>query len=407
MISDVDLQRLKDHNPCTAVAQRYVKLRAGGKGLIGPCPACSENRQNIAATKFECWDAGWTCAGCNQGGDVIRMVQLAEQCDFIAAIGKLDGGAELLNNPARPVDPEAERRAAEARDLRQREQQEEQNEFREGERRRAWDLWERGRPVVEDSAGWAYLVKRGLDAALICRRLRFDATARFYVQDRPKARLIHEGPALLACIVREGHFYGLHRTFIDLSQPKGKARIVDPKDGGEPNAKKVRGSKKGGHIVLLGPPDPRELYLGEGVEKVGAVATAFHAVGRELDGKAFWTSIDLQNIGGKAKDRLKHPSRKGPKGKQPLHVQGIEPDMAERAIEIPDSVERLVLLADSTSERFETQCVMVRAAARYARPGRTIVAAWPPAGIDFDEMLTGASVQAAAAPSDSEAQPRP
>jgi hypothetical protein len=393
MISPADLERLKADNPCTEVAAKYVKLVRGGKGLIGRCPACSQNRMAAGGTKFECWKDGWTCAGCNQGGDVIALVALAEKLDpkrdFRQVIGLLNGGAALLDRPPAPIDPEEKARAEAARDEARRQSEAEHDDYRRRERGRAFVLWEEQSRPIAGTLGEDYLRLRGLDPELIGQRLRFAGAARFYVLD-PKPRLIHTGPALLAMIQRAGKFYGLHRTFIDLDRPKGKAVIVDPKTGAEPNAKKVRGSKKGGHIALLGPREPRELYLGEGIEKVGAVACALHQAGRDLTGSSFWTSVDLGNLGGKAASKLPHPFLKTERGRAQL-VQGVEPDVKEASIIVPDSVERLVLLGDRTSERFETECAVVRAQNRYARPGRTIVAAWPPAGKDFDDVLREAA----------------
>jgi len=393
MISDTDLDRLKADNPCAEVAAKYVKLRRGGKGMIGPCVACSTDRQRADATKAEYWAEGWTCAACLTGGDVIQLMACAEsldaKTDFRRIIGLLNGGAALLGEAVVPVDPAERARAESARAAARLEAEVEQNEFRERERGRAWELWQRARPIA-GTAAQAYLELRGLDAELVGARLGFDPFARFYVQDKPKPRLIHEGPALMALIQRRGRFLGLHRTFIDLRERKGKAVLTDPK-GGDVNAKKVRGGKKGGHIALLGPRDPRELYLGEGIEKVGGVATALRRAGRDISAAAFWTSVDLGNLGGKASHKVPHPFLMNAGGKRPQLVPGPAPDDSTPAIEIPDSVERLVMLGDSTSDRFETECAIVRASVRYARPGRAIVAAWPPAGKDFDDLLREAA----------------
>jgi hypothetical protein len=195
---------------------------------------------------------------------------------------------------------------------------------------------------------------------------------------------------MLAKIQRDGRFAGVHTTWLDLAQPKGKAAIVDAKSGAPLPAKKVRGSKKGGHIDLTGCKDPRELVLGEGIEKVLAIWTAYAAQGRDLTHIAFWTSVDLGNLAGKALASAPHPSMKTDKGRV-ARVPGPDPDPDSPAIAIPDTVERLVLLGDSTSDPFTTQCVMARAAKRYARDGRAVVCAWAPAGNDFDDLLREAA----------------
>ena len=83
-------------------------------------------------------------------------------------------------------------------------------------------------------------------------------------------------------------------------------------------------------------------------------------------------------------------------------MPGPVPATDKPGIAIPGTVERLVLLGDSTSDAFSTQCVIARAAARFraqrdaiapdnaARP-LDVVAAWSPAGQDFDDLLREAA----------------
>jgi hypothetical protein len=380
-IPEFELQDLKRRNPCHTVAARWVTLRAHGKKMIGPCPLHSPDPQANDSTSFECDAEGWVCATCQDGGDVVALVMRREGIDFIAAVQQLGG--------VRQVDPQEARRAEETHARLQQQRELEAGEFRERERARAWDIWDRGQPIGGTPAA-DYLTMRGLTFPAGVW-LRFDPAARYYVEDRPKPRLIHTGPALLAAIRRnDGKFAGVHRTWLDLAQPKGKALIRDPKTGELLQSKKMRGSKKGGHIDLTGCKDPRALILGEGIEKVLAVWSALAEGGRDVAGTAFWTSGDLGNLGGRAAATVPHPFLKSPKGR-PQRVSGPQPDLESASIAIPDSVERLVLLADGTSDHFLTSCTMARAAARYARPGLSIVAAWAPADADFDDLLREAA----------------
>jgi hypothetical protein len=50
-------------------------------------------------------------------------------------------------------------------------------------------------------------------------------------------------------------------------------------------------------------------------------------------------------------------------------------------------VTEIVLLGDSDSDRFVAENVMARAAARWARAGRTISVAWAEDGQDFNDMI--------------------
>src|SRR5262245_69616 len=94
VISPAALAELKARNPVEAVAARYVALRRGGKGLIGACPVCGGGRR---ATRFAVFlrEQAWACAVCTDGGDVIRLVERAEGCDFRGAVARLGGAEEI------------------------------------------------------------------------------------------------------------------------------------------------------------------------------------------------------------------------------------------------------------------------------------------------------------------------
>ncbi len=407
-LTPAQLDDLKAHNSCEQWARRWVRLRRHGVKWIGPCPLHSPDPQANDSTSFECDAASWVCAVCSKGGDVIALVMEKEALDFNRAIELLGGAAPL------PADAEDVKRAQAAAAEKRAQREAESNAYRARERARAKALAHYGQPLA-GSAGERYLREaRGVDFPPDVR-LRCDPKAHYYVPDHPKARLIHTGPALLAVIERGGKFIGLHSTFIDLARPKGKAHIVDPKGDGTPlDVKKMRGSKKGGHIELVPAPssslkgearladevrdgpdkkaveDPHTLVIGEGTEKVLAVWTAFKQGGRELAGIAWWSAGDLGNLGGKAAASVPHPFLKTDKGRA-LRVAGPAPDLTAPAIEIPAGVTRVIILGDSTSDRFSTQCAIARAAVRWARPGLEILAAWSPDGKDFDDLLREAA----------------
>jgi hypothetical protein len=118
-----------------------------------------------------------------------------------------------------------------------------------------------------------------------------------------------------------------------------------------------------------------------------AVWCALNHVGRDLSNIAFRTSVDLGNLGGKADGSVSHPTLKTDKNK-PQRIAGPKP-ADEQGIPIPDSVDRIVILGDSTSDRPTTECVIARAVTRWSRPGRDIRVAWAPPGVDFDDLLRG------------------
>lgn len=358
----------------------------------GPCPACGgEDRFSVNVRKqvFNCRGAG--------GGGVIDMVMHACGCDFLAACELITGAPPP--GGASAVKPESEEdRAArlEARAQREREREAEDNVYREGERRTAWEMWRRAVDYA-GSAAEQRLRSRGIDCLPEGCRLRAIADMPYYATGGRNAQAIHRGPAMLAPIVgaataagrREDgeHFTGVHLTYVDLAAPPSfNLRLTDPATGRPLDGKKVRGSQQGGHIPLNAVAEPWWLIIGEGIETVLSVFVALTKAGRDLDGVAFWSSVNLGNLGGKALGTLPHPTLKTDKGRS-RRVADARPDLGAPSIVIPQSVRKVTLLGDGDSDRFTTERVLARAAARFAFPGREIVVAWAHFGFDFNDML--------------------
>jgi len=381
MLTAQQIDEIRDRYPVAEVAAKWVRLRRHGKGYVGPCPICSSDRGKKSATKFQVFsDNRWACAVCADGGDVIRLVQLVEGKTFPEAIDWL-GGAPVVDAATRAAadDAREQKRAARERQA---------AEYRESERRRLWNYLCKAAPIGGTPAE-RYLVKRlGRLPRAGLGRLRCWLDAPYYADGGEGHTILHRGPAMLAPIIGpSGRFTGLHFTFIDLATPKGKVLIPDPEEPGEfLNAKKFRGSVAGGHIELVSIKEPRRLVIGEGIEKTLAVLINLEARAIDIADTAFWTSLDLGNMGGRAVDSVPHPSDKDARGRT-RRVPSPEPDLSAPAIVIPDSVVELVLLGDSTSDRFLTETTLERAAARYARRGRKVRFVWSPAGKDFDDVL--------------------
>ena len=381
MISDAALADLKARNPCDQVAAKWVTLRRHGKSLIGPCPICSENRTSRKATKFQCWPDRWACAGaCSDGGDVIKLVMKVEGLDFRAAVDWLGGAQEI--DPVTAAAREHELAAAGAK------ADQANNQFRERERETTYKMWLRAADMpigpVED-----YLRLRGLQPPP-GGRLRCIPDMPYYASGSIDAAVVHRGPAMLAPIVdATGRFRALHTTWLDLSRPNGKALIKDPETGEELPAKKVRGSKAGNVIRLIDAPEPQQLIIGEGIETVLSVWLALELAGRGFHHTAFWSAVDLGNLGGRAAETVPHPSLKTAGGRV-QRVPGPQPDPRSSAITIPDAIADLILLGDGDSDRFTTQCALARAARRYAMRDRVVRVAWAPDGIDFNDLLRAA-----------------
>ena len=177
------------------------------------------------------------------------------------------------------VDPEIAAKRERERQAQEAKRQAEADEFRQRERKTLYDIWKEAIPAA-GSPVESYLQLRGLELPLYgSARLRCVPAMPYFhgekidmADGRKRQRVIHRGPAMLAPIIGlDGKFRGLHFTYIDLSQSNGKAAITDPETGEELPAKKVRGSKTGGHIHLIGPREPKQIVIGEGIETVLSV----------------------------------------------------------------------------------------------------------------------------------------
>jgi hypothetical protein len=366
-----------------------AKLRKRSREWIGPCPRCGgKDRFAVRPSKqvFNCRGAG--------GGNVISMVMHACAVNFLAACEIITGEPAPCAGTA--ITLETRRKAAEIQAAaveRARRREHDDNLYRARERKTVFDIWDNAHPL-EGSSGAEYMALRGLRFPPTppgrSERLKCVEAMPYHLE---RDTIVHRGPALVAPIVDSARkFRGLHFTYLDLAQPKGKLALQDPREapGELLNAKKSRGSKQGNYIALIGPAEPAQLVLGEGAEKLIAVQMGLVASGRGLEQTAFWSAADLGNLGGKALETIVHPTRKNPKTGRPEKVAGAVPDLNAAAIGIPDSVIDLVLLGDTTSDPFTTRLALARASARYARPGRRVRVAWGPDGADFDDLLRAA-----------------
>lgn len=374
-----DLDALKAAHPVHDVASGYVRLRRAGAKYVGPCPVCGGSARN-GRFEVDPTEDKWVCAVCCDGGDVIRLVQRVEGLDFKGAVERLGGTAqESPESRARREAVQAERRQR---------QQREADKFRENERRRVHKIWLAGVPIAAESPVGAYLAARRLVVPPGAHLRMIDDAVLYGPNGQDgKPVALHQGPAMLAGITGpDGRFAALHTTWVDPAAPGRKIEVADPETGELAPAKKVRGSKKGGHIELVRARDPVRLFIGEGIETVLSVWMALRQAGAELlEHSAFWTSVDLGNLGGPAAETVPHPTEKTLHGR-PKRLPGPVPNWDEPAIPIPDSIEDVFLLGDGDSDPFLTRMTLQRAAARWARPYRTIRAAMAPQGSDFNDV---------------------
>jgi hypothetical protein len=357
-----------------------------------PCPACGgKDRFGVNQKKNV-----WFCRASQRGGDAIELTEYLDGCDFLTAV-------EAVSGEQRPRGRGETDEEREAREGRQRERlakmhsdqarkEAEAVNWRETERLRCHALW-RGAAPIGGTAAEAYLRRRGC-VAPEGARLRFLEDGRYWHQGAIVAR----APVMLGAMIGpDGKFAGVHQTFLDLAQPKGKATIFDPQTGEALDAKKTRGSWKGATVPLLRCDAPRLLFLGEGIETTLSVLSALRAVGSPLlEGAEFHSACNLGNIAGLAADRAPHPTlritRRDGRDGGPRKVPGATPAPigADHAlIPLPDGVAELFVLGDADSDPFATGLALHRACRRFLRshPGLVVRVAMATVGCDFNDML--------------------
>lgn len=374
----------------------FARLKRSGGELVGPCPLCGgHDRFGVNPARNL-----WNCRRCATGGDAISLVRHVDGVDFLRAVeilidepppGRVAGESEAERH-AREDRQRSLAAAAAAEDERR---SAEQAAFRENEKRRAHEIWRRGRSIAASPAE-SYLRLRGLVPSPGARLRSIDGQP-LWDAPPPNGKVVHRGPAMLAAIEGpDGRFSGVHVTWIDLSQPNGKALVADPETGEFVPAKKIRGSKRGGSILLGLPLDgqrARVLFIGEGIETVLSIRAALVAAEADvLQVAEFRSSVDLGNLAGRAADRVAHPTRtRLDKRDRPRRemVPGPTPKHdTDPVIAIGPAVEDIVLIGDGDSDPFVTRLALERAAARFATayPYVTVRLAMAPEGTDFNDL---------------------
>ena len=346
-------------------------LKRAGHELVAPCPACGgrSDRLQISPAKNV-----WICRGCG-GGDGIALIRLVLGCSLTSALDWLVGNAVVTISP--------EEQAKRDRDSAEKKARSEQLAARERARSLAAAnrIWAEGRPargtLVQD-----YMALRGLPDLfdrVPLRALRFHPALTYYVSnpDRPSEYVgIHTGPAMLASIVTSDRkLSSVHRTWLDLSQPKGKAVILH--NGLPEKAKKYRGHVKGCAIRLASPDSYTTLVMGEGIE---TTATALCA--DIPPGAAYWAGADMGNMAGRMRKVM---------GLMHSGLPALD-DPEDDAFVPPPWVTWLIYIQDGDSDpkvtRAKLECGLRRARARV--PGlQRVSIVHPGPGVDLNDLVMG------------------
>ncbi|MER8591462.1 P4 alpha zinc-binding domain-containing protein [Mesorhizobium sp. M1182] len=382
-----------------------LKFKRTGFEHPQPCPNC----RGTDTFSFNTSKEKWNCrTGGIGGNDAIGMAAHCEDLDIKSREGFLEACSIVL---ARDIPTEGEResdedRAARKKRLEERRLQNDadaaaradsQADFREKERTKARGIYQATMLLRADRLAASmvveYLHRRGCDAPPGVW-LRASAEQPYWhgQDERGSPAVLYTGVAMVAPFVGPDLLpIGCHITWIDLKQPpKFRPLLTDPATGEVLPTKKMRGSKKGGLIPIVGDPEAQRWVGGEGIEN-GAAFAAWEGYREDT---FYFAAGDLGNLSGPAdpSSRFAHPTLKKPDAKgvaRPVMVAGPIPKRdqdADDAMWVADHVRELVLLSDGDSERVMTAAAMARARARHARPGRIIPVVWPRAGYDFSRM---------------------
>lgn len=349
-------------------------MEKGYPERVGHCPKCG-GREKPGSDRFSMnlRDNVFYCRKCDVGGDPIALVRFVLGCSFLEALDWLCGERQ------KKQETKAERAARLAKEEADEvERAKTAAAFRARSIAAARAIWRQG-VAPEGTDVEAYLARRAIDFARlggIPKVIRFHPALGYTVEEGGnQRRLIHRGPAMLCAIQGpDGRFSAVHRTWLDLSQPKGKAVITDPKTGALLESKKVLGSKKGGAIRLTHTRTSDVMIMGEGVE-----TTASAWMGDPDSGAMYWAGVDLGNMAGR-QERVPGTRHSG------------LPDLDDaEAFLPPPGVTRLVYVQDGDSEPKSTRAKLEAGLRRamLARPGLRGQIAPAPDGKDLNDVLMG------------------
>lgn len=394
------VERARAVTPFDAVSGGLVDigLKRVGTEMVGPCPiGGGQDGFAVHTTR-----ALWNCRKCGQGGhDAIGLIAHIECIDlksrtgFIAAceavLGETAPNLNISESEADKANREAKAKALkEQAEERRKQKEHEANSYREKERERARSILDRASDLTLGHL--TYFEKRGIGDVNLKSIGHFRSYLNFdYWHDGHK---IHSGPAIVAPFMDWTGTIGCHITWIDLDNPPKYRPHLHDKDGNALPTKKMRGSKMGGLIPLIGRgASCKRWVIGEGIENVIAVAMC---EGQRED--TFYAAAgDLGNLAGPAdpKSRFKHPAIKRAdknRAMRPTYVPGSKPlDCSDdRAIPVAPHVKTLILLGDADSETVFTKAAMDRAYARFSMAGRVVAVVWPAKGYaDFADWVAG------------------
>ncbi|MEM7619526.1 MAG: CHC2 zinc finger domain-containing protein [Pseudomonadota bacterium] len=376
-----DISAIKASIPLLNVVQEAgVELKKQGREWIGLSPFKYENTPSFFVDPqkgvFKCFASG-------EGGDVIRFVQLFENCDFSTALTRLKERAGLFTSEAK------------AQAVKRFEQQKKTSELAEQKRKqrnicRAQEIWASANSA-EHTPVETYLLSRGINLDVLQNVYGWRVPRYLRYLELPIEDLGHV-PSMVGVLTKSfsGNVEGVHRTYLTRNGTH-KASIPTPKM----TLGSVWGSlgwlytphdhKSGDKKNAQTSPTPDTLILGEGYETTLSVMSVLARHGKKVYAAS---AISLNNLAGAGLgkgDRHPHIEEK--------RLPSTRPDPARPGIMLTPSsfentVKHILILQDADGkDALATDAFVRRAAGKFKNAGFQVRVAMPELGKDFNDMV--------------------
>ena len=363
-----EIQEVKDRLHLSVVFDRLgYKVKGTGRNGVTLCPL---HKERTASCHVDDHKGRWHCYGCGESGDHIDILILKRGLTFEQAVSELGGVRGLTD--------------AERIDIEKRQAKIKEEEAAERAQKRLWAarLWTRGKDIAGTHAA-SYLESRGLKVhpswtfdLKFVNELGYSGFQNRDAQDRVP---LGKFPAMIAAIRSGGELIGVHRTYLDPSEPK---KLQPPGDKSRNKPKKVLGEQLGGVIWLS---EPKSIVaVGEGIETTRSWPLVMATRNQDIywDDYGLACGVSLGNLSGRSTGSLSHPSGSG-------RVPNGVPDMEHPAIVWPDIVDEIVLLGDGDSDPVMTSARLSCAGRRYREQGIDVLISMADKGKDWNDVLRG------------------
>jgi hypothetical protein len=368
----------------------YVPLKRAGRLWEGRCPFHSEKTGSFMV--YPGRDGHYHCFGCGAHGGAITFLMQIHNLEFREAV--LELAARVGMEPPAGMDVAGFKAKGKARPLAMTAKRTSDEEAKASAARRSRfvgdlvrDIWRRCRRA-ELGPVEAYLRRRAID---IDAMDGVPASLRYHTD----LEIERNGPryrAMVAGVQRGGKIVGLHRTYL---KPDG---ATDPHKA---IAKKMLGDCWGGAVRLAPADGTGRLATSEGIETGLTFQGWKRLAGDRLP---VWAALSMGNIAGAGDARMQRrapahswkrltdPKTGADRG--PMKLPTEYPDMDRPGLILPAWCKELIILADGDSDPEITGALMNRAARRFQAGGVTVRIAWPPAGLDWNDVALRAMAPA-------------